>query len=185
MKAAGSSSLLLRLYLVLRQAGALPLAAGALLVAAAAAAGWLRHTDAQLARQRLALRTRADIPRTAPASAPAPDDSNLALFYRTLGDQRYAEQQVRTLFGLAEKTGLTLSRGTYRSMRDEQARLIRYQIDLPVKGSYASIWRFSLLALRAIPFASLDDISFKRETAGDPGVEAHLRFTLYLGGNAP
>jgi hypothetical protein len=35
-------------------------------------------------------------------------------------------------------------------------------------------------ALRAIPFASLDDISFRRDGIQDPAVEARLRLTLYL-----
>jgi hypothetical protein len=55
-----------------------------------------------------------------------------------------------------------------------------YQLNLPVKGSYAAIWQFALSALRAIPFASLDDISFRRDSIGDATVEARLRFTLYL-----
>jgi hypothetical protein len=37
-----------------------------------------------------------------------------------------------------------------------------------------------MLALRAIPFASLDDISFKRDAIGTANVEARLRLTLYL-----
>ncbi|UUZ55502.1 hypothetical protein LP419_07480 [Massilia sp. H-1] len=39
---------------------------------------------------------------------------------------------------------------------------------LPVKGSYNDVSTFSLLALRTIPFASLDELSFKRENIGEP-----------------
>ena len=53
-------------------------------------------------------------------------------------------------------------------------------LNLPVKGSYGAIWQFALGALRAIPFASLDDIGFRRDSIGDPVVEARLRLTLYL-----
>jgi hypothetical protein len=55
-----------------------------------------------------------------------------------------------------------------------------YQVTLPVKGSYAAVWNFALDSLRAIPFASLDDISFKRDSIGDDKVAARLRLTLYL-----
>jgi hypothetical protein len=102
------------------------------------------------------------------------------LFYDTLGERRYAEQQVKTLFALAAKNGLALSQGEYRTAYDRNARLTTYQINLPVKGSYGAIWKFALGALLAIPFASLDDIGFRRDSIGDPNVEARLRLTLYL-----
>ncbi len=35
-------------------------------------------------------------------------------------------------------------------------------------------------ALRAIPFAALDEISFKRDAIGEANVEARLRLTFYL-----
>ena len=57
-----------------------------------------------------------------------------------------------------------------------------YQVTLPVKGSYGAVWKFGMLALRAIPFASLDEISFRRDAIGDAAVEARLRLTLYLAG---
>ncbi|MES2741050.1 MAG: hypothetical protein V4754_08855 [Pseudomonadota bacterium] len=112
-----------------------------------------------------------------PASTPA---QNLALFYDVLGEQRYAEQQVGTLFALAAKAGLSLSRGEYKAAYDQAGRVHTYQVLLPVKGPYQSIWQFSLQALRAVPFASLDEINFKRDAINDTALEARLRLTFYL-----
>jgi hypothetical protein len=160
-----------------------PVAVGAALlcVLALAALAWLLPARQELARQRELARQVAALP--APAVAPAPpatDEYNLALFYGVLGERRYAEQQVKTLFGLAAKTGLVLHQGEYKAAYERNAMLHTYQVTLPVKGSYGAIWQFALLALRAIPFASLDEISFKRDAIGQPTVEARLRLTLYL-----
>jgi hypothetical protein len=37
-----------------------------------------------------------------------------------------------------------------------------------------------MLSLRAMPFAALDDIGFRRDDIGAAGVDARVRFTLYL-----
>ncbi len=188
MKPLSFGGLLLRLRLALR-ANPLLAAAVALILACAATLAWARHTSMQLEAERDALKAAAarkaslpsPVPETAPAALPAasaPD--NIDAFYGALGPRRYAEQQVRTLFALAAKNGLTLSQGEYKSGYDRNARVHTYQVNLPVKGSYGAIWQFALAALRAIPFASLDDIGFRRDGIGDPVVEARLRLTLYL-----
>jgi hypothetical protein len=110
----------------------------------------------------------------------SPSIDNLDAFYAALGPRRYAEQQVRTLFALAAKNGLLLSQGEYKTGYDRNARVTTYQVNLPVKGGYGAIWQFAMGALREIPFASLDDISFRRDGIQDPTVEARLRLTLYL-----
>ena len=74
-----------------------------------------------------------------------------------------------------------LSQGEYKTAAVRDGGFTTYQVNLPVKGSYGAIWQFAMAALRAIPFASLDDISFKRDSIGQSGVEARVRLTLYLG----
>ena len=190
MKQLSFGTLALRLQLAVR---ANPLLAfgGVLFAACAAALAWTLHANLQLDAEREALlaaraaRPAASAPAAAPAapSAPAstaPSADNLDAFYAALGPRRYAEQQVKTLFTLAAKSGLSLSQGEYKTGYDRNARVSTYQVNLPVKGSYGAIWQFALGALRAIPFASLDDISFRRDAIGDPAVEARLRLTLYL-----
>jgi hypothetical protein len=176
----------LRLRLLLAQASPIAIGAALLFLLCAAALAWLLHALAVLDRERAALKARLDRPAAsapAPALQPvaAPAVDTLAQFYAALGPRRYAEQQVGTLFALAAKNGLVLSQGEYKSAWDRNARVHTYQVNLPVKGSYAAIWQFALSALRTIPFASLDDISFRRDSIGDPVVEARLRLTLYLG----
>lgn len=182
MNNASLSALLLRVRLAARALG--PVACGAALccLLGAAALAWLLPQRAlQVREHALALRVAA-MPPVVVKAAPVVANENLALFYDTLGERRYAEQQVGTLFGLAAKSGLTLSQGEYKAGYDRNARIYTYQVILPVKGSYGAVWKFGMLALRAIPFASLDEISFRRDAIGEAAVEARLRLTLYLAG---
>lgn len=173
----------LRLRLAAMALGPVFCAACVLLLVGGAALLWLLPQRAlQAERQAVALRL-AGMPAqvgAATVSAPISANDNLLLFYDALGEKRYTEQQVKTLFGLAAKANLTLSQGEYKSGFDRNGRLHTYQVTLPVKGSYRDVWQFALLALRAIPFAALDEISFKRESIGQAQVEARLRLTLYL-----
>ena len=177
------SAALLRARLAVRAVGLGPCVAALLLVLGVAA--W-----AVLLPQRAAHDARMAQPLVAAgagtgtalvtAAPPPTSNENLVRFYGVLGEQRHAEQQVKTLFGLAAKAGLDLSRGEYKFVYDKASRVSSYQVLLPVKGNYGAIWRFALDALRALPFASLDEVSFKREDIANPVVEARVRLTLYL-----
>lgn len=116
---------------------------------------------------------------------PSTNEVRLNAFYNALGERRYAEQQVKTLFAVASKTSLTLNQGEYRLAFDKNGRFHTYQITLPVKGSYRGIRQFCEQVLVAIPFASLDQMNFKRDTITNNIVEAQLHFTLYLADAAP
>jgi hypothetical protein len=186
------AGLALRLRLALLRAGPVMLGVLAVLLVSATALAWLVHALFQQQAEGDALRARAlaasqaaNTPKggaMAAPPAPAPRLDNLDAFYTALG--RNAEQQVRTLFELAAKSGLVLSQGEYKSAWDRNARVHTYQVNLPVKGSYTAIWQFALGALRALPFAALDDVSFRRDSIGDPVVEARLRLTFYLADGA-
>lgn len=119
-------------------------------------------------------------PRAAPAAPPPSSDQNLELFYATLGDRRGVERQLKDVFALAARHGLALDQGEYRSAQDRNARVLTYQVNLPVRGSYGAIWQFAMDVLRTLPHASLDDVAFRRDSVNDTGVEARLRLTFYL-----
>ncbi|MES2901020.1 MAG: hypothetical protein V4723_14925 [Pseudomonadota bacterium] len=181
MKPLNLAALGLRAHLALRAMGPVSCAGLVLCLLGAAALLWLVPQRALQAEQHQVALRLASMPAGA-ALAPAPPSANFNLvrFYDALGEQRYAEQQVKTLFGIAAKSGLALSQGEYKSAYDANGRLYTYQVTLPVKGSYLEVWQFVLSALMAIPFASLDEISFRRDNITDPAVEARLRLTLYL-----
>jgi hypothetical protein len=181
MKPINFSALMLRLRLAVTALGPVFCAACVMIVVGAAALLLLLPQRAVQAERHVQAMRMVTMPAAATLKLPAATaNENLELFYATLGEQRYAEQQVKTLFALAGKANLSLSQGEYKSAYERNARFHTYQVTLPVKGTYGQVWSFGLMALRSIPYASLDELSFKRENIGDPQLEARMRLTLYL-----
>lgn len=87
------------------------------------------------------------------------------------------------LYAAAEAQKLVLEQGEYRLSPEKSGKLARYQVTLPVKGSYLQIRQFVDQALIDVPVAALDDINFKREAIGSTQLEARIKFTLYVGAN--
>lgn len=178
MKDIQLAPLMLALRLFAMRAGAGACLAVALLAAGLATWAWLLPQRAAL-QEELArpLPTAAALAET---PLPPTANENMSQFYATLGEKRHAEQQVKTLFDLAAKSNLALRQGEYKFAFDKASGVTTYQVALPVKGTYRNIWQFALEALAAVPFASLDEVSFRRDTIADPVVEARLRITLFL-----
>jgi type VI protein secretion system component VasK len=181
------ASPMLRLRLMLLRANPIVLAAAIAPLVMAGILAWTlnavwameRAQEAHAAQAQQKAQAAPALP-SAPAPAPVQVPDNLAAFYGALGERRGAEQQIKTLFALAAKSGLVLRQGEYKPGYDRNAHVWTYQVNLPVKGSYEAIWQFAMAALRTIPFASLDEITFHRDAIGNPTVEARLRLTLYL-----
>jgi len=87
------------------------------------------------------------------------------------------------LYAAAAAQKLVLEQGEYRLSPDKTGKLARYQVTLPVKGSYVQIRQFVDQALIDVPVAALDDINFKREAIGATQLEVRIKFTLYVGAN--
>ncbi|MYM25921.1 hypothetical protein GTP46_25150 [Duganella sp. FT135W] len=172
------AALLLRARIAAMRLGVPACVALALCAAGVASWAWLLP---KRAAQAVVMARPLPAPSTLVTAPPPPSSNqNLAVFYDTLGEKRYAEQQVKVLFDLAAKSSLVLNQGEYKAAYDKASRVSTYQIILPVKGPYQSIWQFAMQGLRAMPYASLDEVGFRRDTIAEPTVEARLRFTLYL-----
>ncbi|WP_205802464.1 hypothetical protein [Burkholderia sp. Ac-20365] len=104
----------------------------------------------------------------------------LADFYAGLGDSAHTGEIVMRLFDAAAAAGVTLDKAEYKPGHDASGRFDTYTIAMPIKGDYARLRQFSEKVLVMVPYAALDDMRFKRSSANDPGVEANLRFTVFL-----
>jgi hypothetical protein len=161
------------------QLGALGAAALALLAAGAAflvlAVQPLEEEQRRLDEQiRLAARG-APSHKAQPAGASA----KLAAFYAFFRRGEEPTDWLAKLYGSGKAAGLELRSADYR-MVETPYPLLRYEISLPVTGSYAQIRAFLASALDSIPTLSLDRVGFRRKRAGDAVVEADLTLTLYL-----
>src|SRR3954451_9647458 len=84
-------------------------------------------------------------------AAPAQPKVQLADFYGRLPEVKQAPDIASRLHSYARNAGLTLERGEYRPQQDASGRFIRYQIVLPVIGSYPQVRRFLGEAMRELP----------------------------------
>jgi Tfp pilus assembly protein PilO len=81
----------------------------------------------------------------------------------------------------AQSEHLMLEQGEYRVVRDRLGLITRYQIALPIRGSYPQVVNFVQRVLKDVPIAAVESLTFERQQAGDPMLDAKLRLTLFFG----
>jgi len=118
--------------------------------------------------------------KAARASGQPSAGDGLEAFYRLFRDGKGGSDWLQVIYRLARAENLQLRQGTYRYDQAQDARLARYEITLPVTGTYTQIRRFVAMVLNEVPIASLDGIGFERKRVDDPHVEAQVKFTLFL-----
>ena len=142
--------------------------------------------SARIDRQARAVARARSAPPPAPVLSPsALAATRLAAFYAALGDAGHTEKIVARLFEVATEVGIVLDKAEYKPAQDAAGRFGTYTIILPVKGDYARLRRFCEKVLLTVPYAALEDMRFKRDSANDQAVEASLRFTVFLHPDAP
>ena len=184
------ASLGLRLQLVLSRFGLMNCIVAALCMAGLLAWGWwVPFVRGQLVQQQQSINEarKALSPHVKSAAIVALPlaEKRLAEFYNVLGEDAYREQQIKTVFGIAGKTGVHLNQAEYKVAVQKNGKFRTYEISLPLTGSYTQIREFCEKTLLAIPFASLDEMSFKRDNVSNTMLETKLRFTFYLSDEAP
>lgn len=100
-------------------------------------------------------------------------------FYRFFDRGVRTDEWLAKLYGIGTAAGLQLRQGSYR-LDSTLGRFERYQIQLPVRGSYAQVRAFLETLLAEIPVMSLDQVSFRRKAVNDTAVEAEIVLTLHL-----
>jgi Tfp pilus assembly protein PilO len=109
-----------------------------------------------------------------------PPAEQLLAYYKFFPAQTTAPLWLEKIYQAARQQGIQLEQGDYQPVREKSARLLHYQITLPVKGSYLQLRKFLAAVLTEVPIASLDNISFERQKIGDQAIEAKIKLTLYL-----
>ncbi|MBV6289095.1 type 4a pilus biogenesis protein PilO [Pseudomonas aegrilactucae] len=133
----------------------------------------LRDRHAQLAEQVRQLK-RGERQVAVQAADPLQD------LHRQLPAQPQATEVIERLYALARAEKITLARGEYALGVDPKTRLARYQILLPLRGSYPQIRRFLHALLGQMPALVLEDIDLQRKRIGDSELTGRIRMTLFL-----
>jgi Tfp pilus assembly protein PilO len=108
-------------------------------------------------------------------------NEQLATFYSFFPASTSSPDWLGKIHAAATSKGLVLQSGEYKLERRPDQKLARYQITLPVTGSYGQIRNFLSEVLAEVPAAALEDITLKRESATSAMLEGRIRLTLYLG----
>lgn len=109
-----------------------------------------------------------------------PEQQVLDDLRQQLPGQPQASELIERLYHLASAEHISLARGEYALGIDPKTQLARYQIVLPVRGSYPQIRGFLKGLLKQLPTLVLEDLELQRKRIGDSELNARLRMTLYL-----
>jgi hypothetical protein len=105
--------------------------------------------------------------------------ARLAAFYEFFETGEAATGWLARLHAAGAAAGVEIRSADY-TLHKTGTRLARYEIVLPVTGSYPQIRAFLRNALADIPVLSLDQVQIKREQAQGGKVQAEARLTLHL-----
>ncbi len=110
------------------------------------------------------------------------DNQALQVFYDFFPSIDSSPYWIKELDRIAKKHKVVLSRSDYRLMQEKDSKLARYEMILPVHGSYPQIRAFIADMLETIPAMALVDIVLKREDIKSGKLDARLNMNLYLHG---
>jgi Tfp pilus assembly protein PilO len=114
--------------------------------------------------------------RTPAGAANAQSAEKVAKVYEHLQKEQTPTDWLAALHGIGLATGVQMKSANYRTQKTD-GRIVRYEIALPVSGSYGQIRDFMKRSLAEIPVLSVDSVAMKREGAT---IHAELRLTLHM-----
>jgi hypothetical protein len=159
-------------------AGLALLLAGATVCATAVPA---RVAELQELRQEIgALRARYLMSGGKPAGTRSPREEQLANFYGYFPPLTSLPDWLGRIYDAAEANGVQLDAGEYKLVQERDWKLARYQVTLPLKGSYGQVRGFMAQVLNEVPAAALDEVAFRREGIGATALDVRVKLTLYL-----
>jgi len=137
----------------------------------------IRPLEARL--ERLEAQLGKDSQRAAESTRRGTPSAKLAAFYRYFDRQDLQVEWLARLYANASAAGLDLRSADYRLV-ETSGRILRYEVTLPVAGTYAQLRTFLGNALEDNPVLSLDQLSLRRKRVNDTLLEAEAAFTIHL-----
>jgi Tfp pilus assembly protein PilO len=131
-------------------------------------------------RDRAARAERQAAARSAPVPPPLSAADRRREFFAALPAQDEVTQVIERIYVAAAAEHLSLLHGEYTGADLPATGLVRYQIVLPLQGSYGQVRRFAAAAAAAVPGLVLDDLSLQRQHVGEAQVEARAQLSLFL-----
>ena len=109
-------------------------------------------------------------------------DQALKVFYDFFPRIDSSPRWIGELVRVAEMHEVEINSSDFRMTFEEGSRLARYEMVLPVHGSYPQIRAFIADALKSIPAMAITGINIKRKGVKSSQLEAGIKVNLYLDG---
>jgi len=109
-----------------------------------------------------------------------PDFDVTEQFYALLPAQKDVNVKIAQILKIAADSGLQIEKVEYASQSAASSALLKYQIKLPLTGTYMQIRQFINQTLNSQPSLALTDVNFRRDDIGADLVESNIQFALYL-----
>jgi Tfp pilus assembly protein PilN len=113
------------------------------------------------------------------ANTAAPSGEKVAAVYAYLQKEEETTDWLAKLHGIGTATGVQMRAATYGT-KPAEGRIVRYEIVLPVAGSYAQIRDFLKRAQAEIPVMSIDQVTLKKDEKKGGEIHAEMRLTLHM-----
>ena len=104
----------------------------------------------------------------------------LALFQARFPTVDELPNELDALFILTRDKGLELNKGEYALVEKAGGALRRFEVTLPVTGTYSQIHGLILDVLEKIPSTALADIALERGKVADGQATVILRFVFFV-----
>jgi len=115
------------------------------------------------------------------ANAQRTPQDQASAFKHSLPTRSDTPKILGTLVTVAAASGVILERGDYTYIVPGEGEIGRYQISLPLMGSYSQIRQFIENSLAAVPAMALEKLRVERKSVADPVIAAELQFSVMLG----
>ena len=107
-------------------------------------------------------------------------DQALQIFYDFFPRIDSSPFWVRELVRIAKKNGVEMNSSDYRLVHENNARLARYEMILPIRGRYPQIRSFIADSLQDIPSLAIAGMVVKRENVQTEQLDVRLEINLFL-----
>ncbi len=104
----------------------------------------------------------------------------LASFYGYFAREERITARLARVYDIAQSLGLEMKRADYKMNSAPERKLDRYQMIVPMQGSYPVVRSFITTLLRELPTMSIDQVQFQRKDIGVDELDAQISLTFYL-----
>lgn len=101
-------------------------------------------------------------------------------FYSGFRHTHDVPEVMKQMLDLSKKNNVQIDSADFKVVKDVDSRLLRYQMQIPVKSNYQNFRVFLNQLMKEVPYLALKETSFKRDTSKDEQLEIRLMVDLYF-----